>query len=213
MADHVVERRHPRADADRVVVGDQRLVHRDRVGLGDAGEEARPEQHEGVDREAGEEHEEAEEQRSRRRRSGRACTRSASQPIGTAPSTKNAADAVLMNTIVPSLMPNVCRISGASTLIAAPSSSSKRVEQREDDEHAARRRPAKPSREQIGSELTPGSRSSGKMTCSRARRLRVLARRFLVEDCGRERGGVAARASSASARPPAVGCARIVHAT
>ena len=51
-------------------------------------------------------------------------TRSASHPIGTAPSTKNAADAVPMNTIVPSLMPNVRRISGASTLIAAPSSSS-----------------------------------------------------------------------------------------
>ena len=51
-------------------------------------------------------------------------TRSASHPMGTAPSTKNAADAVLMKTIVPSLMPNVRWISGASTLIAAPSSSS-----------------------------------------------------------------------------------------
>ncbi len=52
-------------------------------------------------------------------------TRSASHPIGTAPSTKNAADTLAMNTIVPELMWNVLRISGASTLIAAPSSSSK----------------------------------------------------------------------------------------
>ena len=51
-------------------------------------------------------------------------TRSASQPIGTAPSTKNADDAVAMNTIVPELIPKVLRISGASTLMAAPSSSS-----------------------------------------------------------------------------------------
>jgi hypothetical protein len=51
-------------------------------------------------------------------------TRSASHPIGTAPSTKNAAEAVLMKTIVPSLMWNVWRISGASTLMAESSSSS-----------------------------------------------------------------------------------------
>ena len=55
---------------------------------------------------------------------GTRLTRSASHPIGTAPSTKNAADALAMNTIVPELMRNVWRISGASTLIAAPSSSS-----------------------------------------------------------------------------------------
>ncbi len=46
---------------------------------------------------------------------GTRLTRSASQPIGTAPRTKNAADAVPMKTIAPSLMPNVRRISGAST--------------------------------------------------------------------------------------------------
>src|SRR5882757_9763054 len=55
---------------------------------------------------------------------GTRLTRSASQPMGTAPSMKNAADALAMNTIVPELMWNVLRISGASTLIAAPSSSS-----------------------------------------------------------------------------------------
>src|SRR2546429_8021483 len=47
-------------------------------------------------------------------------TRSASHPIGTAPSTKNADDALAMNTIVPELMWKVRRISGASTLMAAP---------------------------------------------------------------------------------------------
>ena len=51
-------------------------------------------------------------------------TRSASHPIGTAPSTKNADDALAMKTIVPELMWNVRRISGARTLMAAPSSSS-----------------------------------------------------------------------------------------
>ena len=51
-------------------------------------------------------------------------TRSASHPIGTAPSTKKADDALAMKTIVPELMWNVRRISGASTLMAAPSSSS-----------------------------------------------------------------------------------------
>ena len=41
VAEHLLaevhDRRHPGADADRVVVGDQRRVHRDVVGLGDAG--------------------------------------------------------------------------------------------------------------------------------------------------------------------------------
>ena len=50
---------------------------------------------------------------------GTRLTRSASHPIGTAPSTKNADDAVAMNTIVPRLTPNVWRISGANTVIAA----------------------------------------------------------------------------------------------
>ena len=41
--------------------------------------------------------------------------RSLSHPIGTAPSTKNASDAVAMKTTAPSLMWNVRRISGPST--------------------------------------------------------------------------------------------------
>ena len=41
-----IDRRHAGADADRVVVGEQRRVHRDVVGLGDAGEADAPEQHE-----------------------------------------------------------------------------------------------------------------------------------------------------------------------
>ena len=50
--------------------------------------------------------------------------RSASHPIGTAPRTKKAADAVPMKTMAPSLMWKVRWISGARTLMAAPSSSS-----------------------------------------------------------------------------------------
>ena len=50
--------------------------------------------------------------------------RSASQPIGSAPSTRNAPDAALMNTIAPSLTPKVSRMSGASTDRTAFSSSS-----------------------------------------------------------------------------------------
>ncbi len=61
--------------------------------------------------------------------------RSASHPIGTAPSTKNADDAVAMKTIAPSLIPNVRWISGPSTLMAAPSSSSNEQEHSEHDEH------------------------------------------------------------------------------
>jgi hypothetical protein len=62
VADHVVERRHACPHADRVVVGDQRPVHGDRVRLRDTRREAGPEQHERVDREAREEHEEPEEE-------------------------------------------------------------------------------------------------------------------------------------------------------
>ena len=44
-----------------------------------------------------------------------------------------------------------------------------------------------PCRSEIGAELTPGSRSSGKITCSRAFDLRGLTRLFLVDHRGRER--------------------------
>ncbi len=67
---HVHDRRHPGADADRVVVGEQRLMHRDAVRLGDAGPEPRPEEHERVEREARQEDEE-------RRRTTTRCRRSA----------------------------------------------------------------------------------------------------------------------------------------
>ena len=54
-----------------------------------------------LDREPGEEHEERRTPGSPTPTIGTRFTRSASQPIGTAPSTKNADDAVAMNTIVP----------------------------------------------------------------------------------------------------------------
>ena len=95
-------------------------------------------------------------------------TRSHSQPIGTAPSTKNAADAVLMKTIAPSLIPKVAWISGASTLMAAPSSSSRELRsvRTTNMEMPPRRRP---SRSDISSAPTPGSSSSGKTTRSLVR--------------------------------------------
>ena len=48
------------AQRDGVGVGQQRTVHRQRVRLGDAGPEARPEQHERADGQAGQEHHGAE---------------------------------------------------------------------------------------------------------------------------------------------------------
>ena len=95
-------------------------------------------------------------------------TRSASQPIGTAPSTKNADDAVPMKTIAPLLMWNVARISGPSTWIAAPSSSSN-ARSSPSTTNMSRPPRANASRKVTGSELTPGRRSSGKITCSAAR--------------------------------------------
>ena len=47
--------------------------------------------------------------------------RSASQPIGKAPTTMNAVEAAVMKTIAPSLMPRLSRMSGASTPRVAPS--------------------------------------------------------------------------------------------
>ncbi len=44
----VHERRHPGPDADRVVVGEQRRVHRDVARLGDAGQADEPEEDERV---------------------------------------------------------------------------------------------------------------------------------------------------------------------
>ena len=95
-------------------------------------------------------------------------TRSASQPIGTAPSTKNADDAVPMKTIAPLLIPKVLRMFGPRTWIAAPSSSSNASSS--PSTMNIRRPPlANASRNVTTSEFTPGSRSSGKITCSEER--------------------------------------------
>ena len=51
-------RRHPGADTDWIVVGEQRLVHGDVVGLGHAGQAQRPEEYERAAGETGEEGEE-----------------------------------------------------------------------------------------------------------------------------------------------------------
>ena len=67
---------HPAAGGDRVGVGEQGAVDRDRVGLADAGEEASDEEVEGVDGSAGQEREEAE------REAGEADDRAASHPVG-----------------------------------------------------------------------------------------------------------------------------------
>ena len=60
--------------------------------------------------------------------------RSASQPMGRAPSTMNALDAALTKTITPSLTPKLSRMSGASTPSEAPSRFSTDVEQQQHDE-------------------------------------------------------------------------------
>lgn len=52
-------------------------------------------------------------------------TRSASQPMGSTPSTTKAAEAEVMKTIVPSLTPSEVPMSGPSTDMAAVSSSSR----------------------------------------------------------------------------------------
>ena len=62
-------------------------------------------------------------------------TRSASHPIGTAPSTKNADDAVAMNTIAPSLIPNVRWISGAEHVDRRALELVEREQEPEHDEH------------------------------------------------------------------------------
>ena len=69
---HAHHRRHSGADADRVVVGDQRLVHRDAVRLGDPGREPGPEQHERAGGQPRGEHEEPERDARPARRSARA---------------------------------------------------------------------------------------------------------------------------------------------
>ena len=93
--------------------------------------------------------------------------RSANQPMGTAPRTKKAAEAVPMKTMAPELMWKVCWISGASTLMAAPSSSSSET-------RAVRitnmNQPPifRPWRSVMGAAATPGRRSSGKTIFWRA---------------------------------------------
>ena len=94
-----------------------------------------PEHHERLT-EAGQEHE-APERTLAQPTMGTRLTRSASHPIGTAPSTKNADDAVAMNTIVPRLTPNVWRISGANTVIAALELLERPEEQHHEHETAA----------------------------------------------------------------------------
>ena len=172
--------RHAGPHRDRVGVGDQRPVHGDGAGLGDAGEEPGPEQHEGIDGEARGKDEAAEQQGWRRRRSGTRLIRSASHPMGTAPRTKKAAEAVPMKTMAPSLMWNVCWISGARTLMAAPSSSSSEtmaVRITNMNQPPTRR----PWRSVIGAALTPGRRSSGKTISSRALVLSSLTGRLFSQ--------------------------------
>ena len=66
-------------------------------------------------------------------------TRSASQPIGTAPSTKNRPDAVPMNTMVPLLMWNVVPELGLEHLDRVQRELVERDQQPEHDEHERRR--------------------------------------------------------------------------
>ncbi len=117
-------------------------------------------------------------------------TRSASQPIGTAPRTKNADDAVPMKTIAPLLMWNVLRMFGPSTWIAAPSSSSNAS-----SSPSTMNISRPPLREGLaeGDGLGVDARQQvvGEDHLLGGARLCLLARRLLVQDRGRERSGIA----------------------
>ncbi len=91
--------------------------------------------------------------------------RSASHPIGSAPSTMNEPAAALMKTIAPLLMPKESRMSGASTPSAALDSSSSATIA---SNTANTRTPPRcnPCRSVIASSPTPGSSASAKTTCS-----------------------------------------------
>ena len=119
-------------------------------------------------------------------------TRSASQPIGTAPSTKNADDAVPMKTIAPLLMWNVLRMFGPSTWMAAPSSSSNASSS---PSTMNIRRPPRGERLAEGDRLgvDPGQQVVGEDHLLGGARLRFLARGLLVEHRGRECGRIAPR--------------------
>ena len=89
--------------------------------------------------------------------------RSASHPIGPAPRTKKATDAVEMKVIVPSDTPNVSAMSGPRIVIAACSSSSSEFSSNRMKK--VEKPPLRsPSLSGISSPPTPGSRSSAKMT-------------------------------------------------
>ena len=94
--------------------------------------------------------------------------RSASQPMGKAPSTTNAAEADAMNVMVPSDTPKLSRMSGASTAMAACSSSS-RLLSTSSTTNVNAPPMASPLRSGISSSPTPGRRSSANSTCSPAR--------------------------------------------
>ena len=111
----------PTADADRIGVGDQRRVDGGGRRLGHPDAEPGHEEREGVDGQARHEHEHSERRRRTRAMIGGRRKRSASHPIGSAPTTMKAVEAAVMNTMTPSLTPKVLRMSGASTASVAPS--------------------------------------------------------------------------------------------
>ncbi len=94
--------------------------------------------------------------------------RSAAQPMGMAPKTTNALDEAAMNVMVPSLTPNVSRMSGARTVMAAVWSSSSEASIRSTTKVAAPPPIARPLRMVMPSDLTPGRRSSAKITSEAA---------------------------------------------
>ena len=122
---------------------------------------------------------------------GTRLTRSASQPIGTAPSTKNADDAVPMNTTAPSA--DVERVAefGAEHLHRVRSSWSNAISSPRTTNMSLPPL-ANASAKVTGSEFDARQQVVGEDDLLRRRGLRLLARRLLVEHGGGERRGVAA---------------------
>ena len=108
-------------------------------------------------------------------------TRSASHPIGTAPSTKNADDAVAMNTIVPAADPERLADLGREHVDRRALELVERAAGAASTTNMSLPPTLNASWNETGSECTPGRSSSGKMTCSRDALLGDLACVLLVE--------------------------------
>ena len=113
-------------------------------------------------------------------------TRSASHPIGTAPSTKNADDAVAMKTIVPAADPERPADLGREHVDGRALELVERAEQQEDDEHELAADLERVAGTRRARSATPGQQVVGEDDLLARALLRSLARILLVEHGGGE---------------------------